>query len=36
MDKHVRCQTLCKNFKLTEEQSVKIGKRIRSNYYVHL
>ena len=36
MDTNIRCRTLCDNVKLTEQENVKLGKRIKSNYYVHL
>ncbi len=36
MDTNVRCHTLCSDLSLTQDQSTKLGKRIRSNYYVHL
>ncbi|CAF0915524.1 unnamed protein product [Adineta steineri] len=36
MDTNARCLTLCKDIKLTSEQSTKLAKRIEQNYYVHL
>jgi hypothetical protein len=36
MDTNVRCHTLCTDVSLTQDQSTKLTKRIRNNYYVHL
>ncbi len=36
MDTNVRCQTLCPDVNLTPDESKKLEKRIRNNYYVHL
>lgn len=36
MDTNIRCQTLCAEVDLKPEESVKLEKRIRNNYYIHL
>ena len=36
MDTNVRCQTLCADVTLSAEETAKLEKRIRNNYYVHL
>lgn len=36
MDTNIRCNVLCKDVSLTREDSSKLEKRIRSNYYIHL
>jgi len=36
MDVNMQCQTLCKDILISKENSTKLAKRIRNNYYVHL
>jgi hypothetical protein len=36
MDTNVGCHTLCKDINITKDDSLKLEKRIRKNYYVHL